>query len=150
MRHSYEGHAQGCRDGEEGDGCHAYKISENEHGHTFGDLGISMTSGVLWVVNAQIHAYVTVTDHNESNNIENEHSHHINLSAQCVDVHGQTDAYFAVTADPHKREQGNQQRETPACPHHGCHMVHPQPLVDMHGIGDGVPAFKANHSQCIY
>lgn len=104
MRHSYEGHTQGCRDGKEGDRCHAYKVSENEHSHAFGNLGVSMMSRVLWVVDTQIDADVTVTDHKESDNIENEHSHHINLRAQCVDVHGETDAHFAVTADPHKRE----------------------------------------------
>lgn len=150
VRHSYEGHTQGCRDGKEGDWSHAYKVCENEHSHAFGNLGVPVTSRVFWVVNTQIYAYVTVTDHDESDNVENEHSHHVNLRAKRVNVHGQTDAHFAVTADPHKREQGNQQREAPACPHHSCHMVHLQPLVDMHGIGDGVPALKANHSQCIY
>lgn len=150
MRHRYEGHTQCCGDGKEGDGCHAYEIGENEHRHAFGNLGVSVMSRVLGVVDTEIYADVTVTDHTESNDIDEEHSHHINLRTQRVDVHGETDAHFAVTADPHKREQGNQQREAPACTHHGCHMVHPQPLVDVHGVGDGVPPFEANHSQCIY
>lgn len=150
MRDGYEGHAQGCRDGEEGDRCHAHEVGENEHGHALGNLGVSAAGGLLRVVNAQVYAYVTVADHQESDDVEDEHGHHVNLGAQCVDVHGQTDAHFAIAADPHQREQGNQQREAPARPHHGCHVVHPQPLVDVHGIGDGVPAFEANHSQCIY
>lgn len=141
---------QGCRDGEERDRCHAEKVSENEHSHALGNLGVSTPGGVLWVVNTEIYAYVTVTNHQESNNIENEHSHHINLSAECVDIHGQTDAHFAVTTDPHKREQGNQQRESPASYHYGCDMMHAQPLVDMHGIGNGMPSFKTNHSQRVY
>lgn len=107
MRHCDEGHSQRRGDGEEGDGCHAYEVSENEHSHAFSDLGISVTCRVLWVVDAEINAYVTVTDHQESGDIENEHSHHVNLRAQCVDVHGQADAHFAVAADSHKREQGN-------------------------------------------
>lgn len=150
MRHGYEGHTQGRRDGEEGDRRHAQKVCKNEHSHALGNLGVSVAGGVLWVVNAHIYAYVTVADHQEGDDIENEHSHHVNLRAQCVDVHGQTDAHFAVTADPRKREQGDQQREAPACPHNGCHMVHPQPFVNMHRVGDGVPAFKADHSQRIH
>ena len=150
VRHGYEGHTQSCRDGKEGDWRHAHKVGENEHSHALGDLCVSVTGGVLRVADAQIYAYVAVAHHQEGDDIEDEHGHHVDLRAQSVDVHGQTDAHSAVTADPHKREQGNQQREAPARPHDGCHMVHPQPLVHMHGVGDGVPAFEADHSQRVH
>jgi len=147
VRHSDEGHTEGCGDGEEGDRGHAHKVRENEHGHALGNLGVAMTGGVIWVVNNQIYADVTGADHQESDDVEDEHSHHVHLRAQRVDVHGQTDAHFAVAADPHQREQGDQQREGPACPHDDRHVVHLQPLVDMHGVGDGVPALEADYSQ---
>lgn len=99
--HRYERHPQGGGDGEEGDGRYAQEVREDEHGHALGDLRVSMAGGVLGVVNAEVHAHVTVAHHQERHNVEDEHGHHVNLRAQGVDIHGQADAHFAVTADPH-------------------------------------------------
>lgn len=114
VRHGDEGHAQRGGDGEKGDGRHAQEVREDEHGHALGDLRVSVAGGVLWLADAEVHAHVAVAHHQEGHDVGEEHSHHVNLGAQCVDVHGQADAHFAVAADPHQREQGHQQREGPA------------------------------------
>lgn len=99
--HGDEGHAQGGGDGEKGDGRHAQEVREDEHGHALGNLCVSVAGGVLGVANAEIHAHVAVAHQQERDDVEDEHSHHVNLRARSVDVHGQADAHFAVTADAH-------------------------------------------------
>lgn len=150
VRHGNEGHAERRGNRKEGDGRHAHKICEDEHGHALGDLGVSVAGGVLGVVHAEVYAQVAVAHHQEGDNVEDEHSHHVELGAQAVDVHGQTDAHLAVAAHPHQGEQCDQQREAPACPHHQRDVAHLQPLINLHGVGDGVPALQADHSQRVH
>ena len=147
VRHGDEGHAERRRNGKEGDGRHAHKVSEDEHGHALGDLGVSVAGGALGVVDAEVDAQVAVAHHQEGGDVEDEHSHHVELGCRAVDVHGQADAHLAVAAHAHQGQQRNQQREAPACGHDQSDVAHPQPLVHVHGVGDGVPALQADHSQ---
>ena len=106
--HGDERHTQGCRNGKEGDGCLAEEVGENEHGHALGDLGVSVVCRELGVVYVQVNADIAQADHRKGHDLEDQQSHHIELGASRLDVHGQADAHFAVTADPHQREQSHQ------------------------------------------
>lgn len=150
VRHGDEGHAERRGDGEKGDGGHAHKVCEDEHGHALGDLGVSVAGGVLGVADAEVYARVAVAHHEEGDDVEDEHGHHVELGARAVDVHGQTDAHLAVAAHPHQGEQRHQQGEGPARPHDQGDVAHPQPLIDAHGVGGGVPALQADHSQRVH
>lgn len=99
--HGDEGHAQGGRDGEEGDGRHAQEVGEDEHGHALGDLGVAVAGGVLRVAHAQVDADVAEAYEQEGDDVEEQHGHHVGLRRQRVDVHGQADADLAVAADAH-------------------------------------------------
>lgn len=92
--HGDERELEGGWHSKDGDGSHADKVCEDEHGHAFGHASVGVGVHRRRVPDGQVDAEVTATHTEESQDVEEEERHHVDLSHRRLHIHGQADTHL--------------------------------------------------------
>lgn len=93
--------------------------------------------------------YLQIAAHQdeERDAVDDHEEHDVALAGRAAHLEREADGELAVVGDAHERQDGHDEGEQPAGGHDVARVTQREPLVQMHGVRDGVVALHRDDGQ---